>query len=164
MATDQSLNTENGVQPKPFVLAPDPNRAMQQMMDVIDSLRDVYLKENEALKSSDTKGFLSLQDEKIDKARQYQNGSQQLLERKDDLQHIDLALKEQLVAKQEEFSGIMAENLKALDRTKKSIQRLNDRVVKSAREAARTNNANYGSSGNLHQNERSVSMGVSETV
>ncbi len=164
MATDKSINTPDMEQHAAFSLASDPNKAMQQMMEMIDSLRDIYVEENAALKDSDTKTFLNLQDKKIEAARNYQTGSRQLLERKDELQHIDLALKEQLVVKQEEFSGIMSENLKALDRLRNGVQRLNDRVVKSAREAARTNNANYSASGSLKQNERSVSIGVSESV
>ncbi len=163
MATDKSFNTESAEQPKTLVLSSNPNKAMQQMMETIDSLRDVYTEENSALLGSDTKKFLSLQSKKIAAARDYQNCSQQLLERGSDLQHIDIALKEELANKQEEFSGIMTENLKALDTLHKGVKRLNDRVVRSAREAVQ-NHVNYSATGNLQKNDRSVSMGISETV
>lgn len=165
MATDNSMNADmeaNNV--RKFVLSGDPNKAMQQMMDTIDSLRNLYVEENEALEAADTKRFLSLQNRKVSVARDYQAGAAQLIERKDELQHIDTVLKQQLMGKQEEFSGIVAENLKAMDRLRRGVQRLNDRIMTSAREAAQTKNVNYSEKGKLNKNERSVSIGLSESV
>lgn len=162
MATDRSMSNQGRT--RSFLLSGDPNKAMQQMMETIDRLRDVYVEENEALQSADTKKFLRLQDKKIAAARNYQSGAEQMLERKSDLQHIDNALKQQLVHKQEEFSGIIAENLKALDRIRKGVQRLNDRIMNSAREAAQTKNVNYSAKGKLNKNERPVSIGLSESA
>lgn len=166
MATDKSLDTEklDMTQEKPLTLSRDPNKAMQQMMEQIDSLREVYMEENAALEQSDTKTFLKLQDKKIHAARNYQASAQQMLTRKDELQHIDMALKLQLREKQEEFSGIMSENLKALDRLRNGVKRLNDRVMRSARDAAQHQNVNYSAKGQLNKNERSVSLGLSESV
>ena len=162
MATDRSMN--NPGRTRSFLLSGDPNKAMQQMMETIDRLRDVYVEENEALQGADTKRFLGLQDRKIAAARNYQSGAEQMLERKGDLQHIDNALKQQLAHKQEEFSGIIAENLRALDRIRKGVQRLNDRIMNSAREAAQTKNVNYSAKGKLNKNERPVSIGISESA
>ncbi len=163
MATDRSMSGTQG-RPKTLVLSGDPNKAMQQMMETIDRLREVYVEENEVLEASDTKGFLRLQDKKIAAARNYQAGAEQISERKGDLQHIDDALKQQLVSKQEEFAGIIAENLKNLDRIRKGVQRLNDRIMTSAREAAQTKNVNYSAKGKLNKNERPVSIGLSESA
>ncbi len=147
-----------------FTLPSDPNKAMQQMMNTIDQLREIYEEENEALAASDTQAFLGLQDRKIAAARDYQSGAKQMLERKGDLEHIDAALKQEMAAKQESFSGIMAENLKALDRMRKGVQRLNDRIMSSARDAARKDGLNYSASGNLNHNDRAISIGVSESA
>ncbi len=172
MASDRTFNNgtngnsgnNNGAKDKSAVLSRDPNRAMQQMMENIDSLREVYLEENEALAVADTKTFLRLQDKKIAAARNYQAGAQQLLGRKEELKHIDVALKQQLQEKQEEFSGIMAENLKSLDRLRGGVQRLNDRVMRSARDAAQHKNVNYSAGGQINKNERPFSLGLSESV
>ena len=168
MATDNSIHTENAIaaqeHSKKLVLSGDPNKAMQQMMDTIDTLREIYVEENEALKSSDSKGFLVLQDKKIAAVKNYHDGAQQLLERKGDLQHIDTAVKQQLMEKQEEFSGIMSENLKSIDRLKRSVGRLNDRIMSSARDEAQKKNVNYSKQGQLNKNERAVSIGVNESV
>ncbi|PJB73096.1 MAG: flagellar protein FlgN [Alphaproteobacteria bacterium CG_4_9_14_3_um_filter_47_13] len=147
-----------------IILSGDPNKAMQQMMNTIDMLRGVYVEENEALYSADTKRFLGLQEKKLKAARHYQYGAEQLLERKDELQHIDIALKKQLAEKQEEFSGVMSENLKAIDRLRRGVYRLNDRIMTSARESARKNNVNYSAKGELNKNERPVSIGLSESA
>lgn len=162
MATDRSMSNQNPA--RSFILSGDPNKAMQQMMDTIDRLRDVYLEENAALQAADTKKFLRLQDKKIAAARNYQSGAEQILERKDDLTHINTALKQQMFVKQEEFAGVVAENLKSLDRIRKGVQRLNDRIMTSAREAAQTKNVNYSAKGKLNKNERPVSIGLSESA
>lgn len=161
MATDKII-TEGNPKARAIVLPADPNKAMQQMMDTIDSLREVYVEENAALESADTRKFMSLQDRKIAAARDYQSCTAQMMERRDELQHIDNALKQQLLNMQEEFAGIMAENLKAIDHMRRGVQRLNDRIMTSAREAARTKNVNYSAKGRLHTNERPVSIGLSE--
>lgn len=159
MATDTAFSKD-----KAFTLSGDPNKAMQQMMETIDRLRDVYVEENAALSVSDTKKFLGLQDRKIAAVDKYQSGARQILERGESLRHIDLALRDQLREKHEEFSGIMAENLKSLDRLRGGVQRMNDRIMRSAREAARARNVNYKANGSLGQNERPVSLGLSESV
>ena len=162
MATDNTIQNDQAA--KAFILSGDPNKAMQQMMDTIDSLREVYREENDALHRSDTKYFLGLQDRKIAIARDYQSGAQQLLERKSDLKHIDVALKEQLNDMQKDFSGLMTENMKELDRMRRGVNRLNDKIMSSAREAARKRNVNYSQAGSLNINERAVSIGLSEKV
>lgn len=166
MASDKTFDNGPKVEQKDkaFVLSRDPNRAMQQMMESIDCLRKIYIEENTALAAADTKTFLGLQDKKIAAARHYQSGAAQLLERREDLKHIDIALKQQLQDKQEEFSGIMAENLKSLDRLRGGVQRLNDRVMRSARDAAQHKNVNYSAGGELNKNQRPYSLGLSESV
>lgn len=161
MATDKSIEQ---VREKTPVLSRDPDKAMQQMMDMMDALRNVYIEENSALATADTQAFLALQDRKIAAARTYQAGTEQLFNRRDELKHINIALKQQLQEKQEEFSGIMSENLKALDRLRGGVQRLNERIMSSAREAAQHKNVNYSATGSLNKNERAVSIGLSESV
>lgn len=164
MATDSVVDQEQQQAEKRLVLSGDPNKAMQQMMDTIDTLRNIYVEENEALQASDTDTFLKIQDKKINAAKDYQSSAEQLMDRKDELQHIDTALKQQLMGKQEEFTGIMAENLKAIDRLRRGVKRLNDRIMNSAREAAQKDHVNYSAQGQIEKNERPVSIGLSESA
>lgn len=163
MTSEQAMQQQQE-QVKSFVLSGDPNRAMQQMMDTIDRMRGIYLEENAALATADTQKFLGMQEDKIAAVRRYQEGAAQILERRDELKHIDSALRQQLADRQEEFAGIMAENLKSLDRMRRSVQRLNDRIMNSAREAAQTRHVNYSAKGRLNRNERPVSIGLNESA
>lgn len=142
----------------------DPNAAMQDMMNTIDALRDLYHEENEALATTDTKRFVSLQDRKIAMARDYQQQTQTLLARKKELKKIDPALKEKLTRKQAEFSEIAAENMAALDKVRKTVQRLNDRLMSLARDSARKDSVNYGARGDLGNAGRPLSIGVNESA
>lgn len=164
MATDKSMNNGAAEQGKKLVLSADPEKAMQQMMDTIDALRRIYVEENAALDTSDTKTFMRLQDRKIKAALNYQTGAEQLRARREDIARLGSGTRKKLIDKQEEFSGVMAENLKAIDRLRRGVQRLNDRIMTSARESAQKNNANYSRSGLLNKNERPVSIGLSESV
>lgn len=149
---------------KQMVLSRNPNTAIQEMMETIDALRSVYLEENEALESADTKRFLSLQQRKLGIARTYQDGARQLVERKDEMKTADPDLKKKLEDMQADFSEITSKNLSALERVRGSVQRMNDRIMTSARDAAQKRNVQYRSNGSLEQNERSVSIGVTESA
>lgn len=148
----------------PFVLSRDPGRAMQEMMSAIDALRTIYVEENEALASSDTRRFLGLQDRKITLARNYQHGAEQMLERREEFKAADPALKTRLRAMQQDFSSLASENLGALDRMRRTVRRLNDRIMNMARENLRRENAHYGAAGRLKLNEKRLSIGLNESV
>ena len=49
-------------------------------------------------------------------------------------------------------------------RLRGGVQRLNDRVMRSARDAAQHKNINYSAGGQLNKNERPFSLGLSESV
>ena len=87
-----------------------------------------------------------------------------MLERKSDLKGIDMRLKEQLVEMQKDFSGLMTDNIKELNRMRRGVNRLNDKIMSSARDTARKKNVNYSQAGSLNINERAVSIGLSEQV
>lgn len=145
-------------------LSKDPNAAMQEMMSTIDSLRGALIEETSALKEADTQSFLSLQDKKLDVARDYLDGMQQLLARKEELKNADPTLKKKLEDMRVEFSDTAHENHAALERMKNGMQRLGDRIMEKAREAAkREEELIYGSSGRMYSGIR-ASVGVSETA
>ncbi len=166
MKQGKTLNTTKLEQQAPtakdFILSRDPNKAMREMMDTIDSLRGLYETENEALNKGDTKTFMALQNTKIGRAFAYQSGMEQLSERKAELANVDPALRQKLMDMQSEFSQITEANLKALERSRKSVERLSNRIMDSARQAARSNRVKYSATGNLEEHEGRVSIGVNE--
>src|SRR6185295_17862324 len=147
-----------------LVLSRSPERAMQEMMAVIDRLRAVYAEENAALLAADTKLFIALQDRKIAAVRDYQAGAQQIITRREEFRATSPAVRRQLKAMQEDFSKLTAVNLKALDRMGKSVQRLGARIMRAARESVQKKSVNYGATGSINKIERAVSLGFSESA
>ncbi|MCB9988730.1 MAG: flagellar protein FlgN [Rhodospirillales bacterium] len=166
MTTEKNLQQPRNKPSKAeaFILSRDPNRAMQEMMETIDAMRRVFIEENEALKEGKTKMFMSLQDKKIETAHRYQSGTEQLMKRRAELASLDPGLRRQLADMQAEFSELTAENLKALERTRKGVERLSNRIMSSARKAARQERVKYGASGQLEEHTGRVSIGINESA
>ena len=55
------VNPAEAKKPK-YVLSPNPDRAMQEMMTTIDHLRLSLIEETKALKEADTQTFMDLQE------------------------------------------------------------------------------------------------------
>lgn len=151
---------------RPFILSRDPNKALEETMRTIERLQGLYQKENAALDKSDTKGFLALQDIKVETARLYHDSVSEIIARKDEMQTASAELKQRLRAMQEGFSEIAAKNLKAVSRMQRTVERLGDTIRRAARDSAKQQNtSNYGKSGQLENNsKRPTSMGLSETA
>ncbi len=164
MTTGNTLNTGALEMAPDFVLSRNPEKAMQEMLDKIDALRSVYVEENDALLHADTMKFISLQDEKLRAAREYKSGTEQIIQRRIEFKDIDPALRQKLTDKHSEFSDLAAVNLEALARMRKSVQRLGDRIMVAARDAAQKSAPNYGASGNLGKKDRRVSIGINESA
>lgn len=150
---------------KAFVLSRNPDRAMQEMMETIDALRTLYVEENDALTSADTKRFLALQERKQDAARLYRDGAEQMIRRRDEFKDINPETRAKFTALQDEFSTLTSENLAALARLRGAVQRLGDRIMKAARDAAHKSSPNYGARGNLNNTgKKALSIGVYESA
>ncbi len=142
----------------------DPNRAIQEMMTVIERLRLALDEETAALRMADTKTFLSLQDQKLTVAHEYLEGMSQLLSRKDDLKKANPALLDKLEIMRGEFSDTAHENHAALERMKNGMKRLGERIMETAREASRKQRQIiYGGNGQM-QSGMKTTMGVNESA
>lgn len=160
--TEREVRAEK--QKSRYVLPNDPNKAMQEMMTTIDRLRLSLIEETRVLKDADTKSFLSLQDKKLDIARDYLDGMSQLLSRKDELKNADPTLKDRLEKMRIEFADTAHENHAALERMKNGMKRLGDRIMETAREAARKEDQIvYGATGQM-QTGLKASIGVNKSA
>jgi hypothetical protein len=148
------------------ILSANPNKAMQEMMNTIDRMHTVYERETAALEALDTKGFLSLQEEKLHTTKAYRTGIEEVLRRKKEMKTVDPALKTELTRMQRNFSDLSVKNMEALKQMQRTMERLANTVQRAARESVNKSRAfSYGESGKLESNERkSVSIGVSETA
>lgn len=148
-------------------LSANPKRAMQDMMDTIDALRTVYERETEALKKSDIKTFMSLQDTKIETARNYQSGIEQILARKEEMANVDPDVRQKLQAMQKDFSDLAGRNMKALERMQNAMERFGGTLREAAKDAVKQERAtNYTRGGKMAVDEaKRISTGsISETA
>lgn len=147
-----------------FMLSQDPNTAMQEMMQALDALRNVYDEENNALVAADTRRFMSLQEKKIDAAQRYHDSAAQLIERREEFEAIDPVLRKRLREMHSGFSETTQRNIDGIERMNKSVQRLSDRIHKSALKMALRDAPNYRRNGMLTQQDKPVSMGINESA
>jgi hypothetical protein len=147
-----------------FMLSRDPAKAMQEMMETIDALRRIYVEENAVLGKADTRAFIGLQDRKISLARSYQSGTQQIIARKEEFKNVPPVMKSKLREAHEEFHKLASINLKSIERLKRGVGRLNERVMSAARAAAQQSSVNYGKKGVLGSGERRISIGLNESA
>ena len=145
----------------------NPDKALEDMIETINSLRDVYQQETEALGASDTKAFLSLQDRKLEVARRYQYGVEAMTTHRESMKNASPRLRDKLKSMYGDFSALAARNLEALERMQRNTERLGDTIMQAARDAARQQRT-YAYSGNGaitgSAARKGVSMGVSETA
>lgn len=147
-----------------YTLPRDPNAAILEMMRTIDALREVMLAEIESGKNTDTAGFLALQDRKISVGRDFEAGMSQLLSRREELRAADPALRARLHALQTRFHETAMINRDSLDRMRRGMERLGDRIMRFARRTAeQQNRLVYGANGHMQGSER-ASMGINESA
>ena len=147
-------------------LSKDSNIAMQEMIETIDMLRDVYERETHALKHSDIQTFMQLQEKKLFAAYQYQADMKDMLERVDTLKSEGKSqILDELKEKYTEFTNISSKNSDALERMERIMGRLSDRLVNAAKRAAMADGVSYSASGALDGKARQVvTTGISETA
>lgn len=150
----------------PFILSSDPDQALTQMVEAIQTLKDIYARETEALENSNTEVFLGLQDEKFMAAQNYQDGIAQIIARKDDMKTASAPLKNTLRKLQEEFSPLFQRNLEALERMNKTAIRIGEKIRRAAMtEANKYRTLSYTENGHVsHDDRKMVSSGMIETA
>lgn len=147
-----------------LILSQDPHKAILEMMQTIDALRGVMVQETAALDNTDTEKFFALQDDKLRVARKYESGMTQLLARKDSLRGADPTLKSRLEAMQVNFHATAVENRKSIERMRKGMERLGDRIMSIARQAAeKETRLVYGATGQMQAGGK-ASMGINESA
>ena len=137
---------------------------MQDMMETIDTLRDVFTEENEALAGADTKLFMALQNRKITAAKNYKAFSEQFLARKDEIKQASPEMHKKFEEMYSSFSEIALENISQLERMRGGMNRLHDHVMTAARDNADKDGVNYSAGGHLKSHTTSLSMGLNESA
>jgi hypothetical protein len=137
------------------------NILLKELMVTITALRDVLLKENDALAHSNSRAFLAIQDEKVAVARKYEGLMTELLSR-DDIKNADPQIKKQLLSLEQGFTDVMKDNMTRLERMKGATEKLGERIMKSARKSAEgMTQFAYGAAGTMQKGTKAT-IGLSE--
>ena len=159
-----SKNTDSKKVATPGVYTPpaDINVALLHTIISVTALRDVMLKENDALAHASTRAFMELQEEKVGAARRYELLVNNLMDRPDDVKRADMKLKEQLQRLQGSFGDVAKTNRDSIERMKNATKLLGERIMKSARrDIEKQSQFAYGSSGMMQKGSKTV-IGVDE--
>ncbi len=150
-------------QPKTYNVPVELNVALLHTIIAVTALRDVLTKETDALKHTNTKAFLELQEEKVEVARRYETLVNNLMARPaEEIKTADQKLKDQLLRLQADFGQIAKTNRESIDRMKNATERLGEHIIRSARKAADTERQfAYGASGKMQQSSKTT-IGVEE--
>lgn len=145
-----------------YTVPADMNVAILHTIIAVTALRDVLLKETDALKQTKTSLFLELQEDKVEVARRYELLVSNLMGRGADIKNADVKLKDQLQRLQEDFSKVSAENLQWIKRMENATKRLGETIINSARRAAESQTQfAYGAGGTMHKPNKTM-IGVDE--
>jgi hypothetical protein len=160
--------SQKAMPPSPAMAMPpkDPNKTLSDLIATIRQLRAVYERETEALTNIDTQGFLGVQDEKFQCAKNYQAGVAIIMNHKNEMKKADPVLKKELETMQADFSELSHRNMIALERMQRIIQRLGNTMRRAAKdEAKKRRGVSYGENGAMKDdNKKRISLGVSETA
>lgn len=149
---------------KPYTPPADINVAILHTIIAVTALRDVLMKENEALAASKSALFLELQDEKVEAARRYEILVNHLMDNGEKTKSADQKLKDQLQRLQGDFSAVCQRNLELIERMKNATEKLGECIMRSARKTAEAaTQFAYGSSGKMQKGNRAT-IGVEERV
>ncbi len=156
------FNKKHEAREKHYTPPTDVNVAILHTIIAVTALRDVLLKETEALKNAKTALFLELQDEKVEVARRYEILVNNLMSRGAEVKKADAKLKEQLTRLQADFSKVSAENLDWIKRMESATRKLGETIMRSARKSAeKQTQFAYGASGKMQKGNKAL-IGVDE--
>jgi len=166
MPKDFSTKPRNKQAGDAMILSASPEKALKEVIATIEDLRSLYIAENLALEAADTNAFMGLQDKKLETAKLYQSGIEQIMARKDEMKRVDPALKRKLTRMQEDFHDITSKNKTSIKRMQRTMDRLSNTIRNAAKDAVNRQQAtSYGECGRLHMTDkRMVSTGITETA
>lgn len=145
-----------------YTVPSDINVAILHTIIAVTALRDVMLKENDALAAVSTRGFMDVQEEKVDAARRYEVLVNALMNRADEIKSADGKLKEQLQRLQGSFGDVAKINRDSIERMKNATKLLSERIMKSARtDMEKQTQFAYGASGKMQKGNKAL-MGLDE--
>lgn len=149
-----------------FLQKAKPEALIKYMMDTINELSELYKAESEVLRNSDTKGFTAMQDKKFRLAQKYQEGVKHILARQTEMKALPEETKQKLKDMQKNFSALADENMTALSRMQKCIDKFHVIMRRAITDKVKKENTYYytASGKTSSDNKRSLQGALSETA
>lgn len=141
-------------------------KTMATVIEMMGRLDAVLKQENDALKNMDRQKFLNLQREKVTLAKNYEKEAQKLIELRGNIRKADKKVTEGLKNAHKSFVEHADENLKVLLQKKEAVQRINKRIMETARDTLVQKDERYNASGGAYQSttNKTVSTGLTDTA
>jgi hypothetical protein len=138
------------------------NVAILHTIIAVTALRDILTQETDALKHSNSRLFLELQDVKVDAARRYETLVTNLMGRGAEIKKADPNLKKQLERLQQDFGLVAEENLRWIKRMESATKMLGETIMRAARKTAEAQTQfAYGASGKMQKGTKAL-IGLDE--
>ncbi len=151
----------------PKTLPGNTKHAIGDIIAAAQTLEDIYCAEIDALKKPDTRAFMDLQNSKVEAAQNYYCMMTQMLERTNELKHVDAAMKKKLHETQASFNDIADQNKQIIKRMQRYTARLGDTLRNAAVSAAqKSNTLGYSKNGGVSNGSprKIISSGLYETA
>lgn len=140
-------------------------KSLSYIVHLIAELSATMDREVDALEKYDIENFLIHQGEKARLVKSFEFEAQKLLAVREKLKEIDPELRRQIRESKEDFIRLMSKNATMLEKRLASTQRINERILESAREAVSEEDPFYTASGNRSSSARkTISSGLTETI
>lgn len=131
--------------------------AVTDILKVLENFSALLNDETAALKRSDFATVDSLQENKRTIARTYHDMVTALGARAEELQSLDMPMREKLIRARTTFTLILNDNMRVLELVKRSTQRLSERILDIARlSVVDSNQTSYGMKGNVQSYKSST--------
>lgn len=142
-------------------------RTIESHVDGLSSavtyLIDILGRETTAVKEININEFTSLQAQKSDALHQYSMHMNALLNQKNQIKLLPESVKSRIRHFEENLSLARTENMTALERAGKSMERLRDRIAQIARDSVIQSGTSYGPNGKMYNSARkAISTGLSD--
>lgn len=131
------------------LLSGSPEKAMATMLGIMLGLKELYMKETDAIKKHDVNRFLNLQPAKEAYTRDYEILVREIQARSLSIKSMDTPLRDRLIAEQKELTVLAEESMGWSLRMAESLRRVQERLVIAAREALKKDKTSYSASGHI---------------
>ncbi|GEM_PF-1482164 len=142
-------------------------KLLNRVLEKMEKLILIYAQELDVLSVGDMAKFQSVQPEKLKLIRECELGVAEIAQRKEAVSKASYILKQRLISTHETLSELASQSKRACESRSKSMQRIQDRLLKAARLVVnQQGKKGYGRSGKSYDSHshRPVATAINEAI